>query len=219
MRFLLLLFLCLSHLALSVDITISSVSINGKVYKNPTVSYDDGGTTATIFHDAGVFSVHITQIPHSILPKLGLSPDRVLEIMEKQKTIAKKQRKKFEAFEKRIKEQLSEDKKRLHILKNASLAYFTPTEFLPELGNCYLGTFSFDTSTKVLVIIPSNSEYKASNVDFSLNKKYPIMVIQAGNLTHNNTDFLVFRYVCERFEYKDELKYYSDRVADEKDDE
>lgn len=219
MRFLLLLFLCLSHLAFSVDITISTFSIDGKTYKNPTVSYKEGATMATVFYDDGVASVHISQIPHSILPKLGLSPEKVNFYIERHKTKVKEKQQKREAAEKLKKQALSEYQKILRILKNSQLAYFTPTEFLPELGDCYLGTFSFDTSKKIIVIIPSGSDYKSSDVVFRLNKKHPIMVVDAGTLPYNGKDLLAFRFVCEEFEYKDELRIYSALSYDEENDE
>lgn len=214
MRFLLLLFLCLSHLALSVDITISSFSIDGKTYKNPTVSYKEGATTATIFYDDGVHAVSITQIPHSILPKLNLSPEKVAKIIADNKAKFKKAHDELKRREEISKEVESYEKKVYQTLKNSLRVNFYPIALHPEIPHCYIGhptfprTKKIDKSKTIAVLTSPPLEVLYKEKIFSLKKIHSIMTIDATPIIYNGKEIITLLYTCDADSYKVRLYLY-----------
>lgn len=202
MRFLLLLFLCLSHLALSVEYSTPLLTINGISYKNATISYDEKSTTAKIFHDDGVSSVHISQIPHDILPNLKLSPQIVSSLIEKKKKIASDIREKKESRKEIVRNTLKNILAEMKTYTNSKSICFSPAKLDETLDNCYIG-FLYDAKTKKRI---SNKYYAVMMKDatsFSSKKLYRIRVSPTPPIKKNIPSFL---FLCYEKEFEFQLK-------------
>lgn len=214
MRFLPLLFLCLSHLALSVEYSTPLLTINGISYKNATISYEENSTTAKIFHESGVLAITISQIPHSILPNLNLSKEKVAKIITDNQAKFKKSHDELKRKDE-ISKKVDTEKKRIYqTLKNSLRINFYPIDIHPEIPHCYIGhpafprTKKLDKSMLIAVLTSPPLELWANEKVFSLKKLYSIMTIDASPIIYKGKEITTLLYTCDAHDYNMKMYLY-----------